>query len=146
MDPEVWAEAPPEPAPGAEAPAQLSPLSTSVVFLSGWVRGSRGLVSGLRPKPASHGTERAGVVNGRSQVKGAANGVGRSPGLDGHVDPPHAIHGAVRPAGNATERKAPNGWSLRLARGLFLAIDFPLGLLAVLAPLTTPGRYCPPPR
>jgi len=144
MDPEVWAEAPPEPALGAEAPAQLSPLSTSVGFLSGWVRGSRGLVSGLRPKPASHGTERAGVVNGRSQVTGAANGVGRSPGLDGHVDPPHAIHGAVRPAGNATERKAPNDWSLRLAWGLFLAIGVPLGLIAVLAPLTAAGIYIEP--
>ena len=144
MDPEVWAEAPPEPALGAEAPAQLSPLSTSVGFLSGWVRGSRGLVSGLRPKPASHGTERAGVVNGRSQVKGAANGVGRSPGLDGHVDPPHAIHGAVRPAGNATERKTPSNRSLRLAWGLFLAIGAPLGLIAVLAPLTAAGIYVEP--
>src|SRR5256885_2747946 len=134
MDPEVWAEAPPEPALGAEAPAQLSPLSTSVGFLSGWVRGSRGLVSGLRPKPASHGTERAGVVNGRSQVKGAANGIGRSPGLDSHVDPPHAIHGAVRPAGNATERKTPSNRSLRLAWGLFLAIGAPLALIAVLQP------------
>ena len=144
MDPDAWAEPPSEPALEAEAPAQASPLSTSVGFLSGWVRGSRGLVSGLRPKPASHGAERAGVVNGRGQVKGVVNGVGRSPGLNGLVDPAHAIRKAVRPAGNVTERKAPSGWSLRLAWGLFLTLGLPLGVIAALAPLTAAGIYVEP--
>ena len=145
MGPDEWVEAPPEPALEAKAPGQPSPLSTSDGFLSGWMRGSRGLVSGLRPKPASLGTERVhGVVNAREPVQGVANRVSRSPDLDGLVDPAHGIHEAVRPARKVTERKAPSDWSLRLAWGLFLAIGVPLGLIAALAPLTAAGIYVEP--
>jgi hypothetical protein len=50
MDTEPVLEAPPEPKGEGKAAAEPSPLSTSVSFLSGWMRGSRGLVSGLRRK------------------------------------------------------------------------------------------------
>src|SRR5438093_11790961 len=63
-------------------PPPPTPIADSLGFLSQWVRGSRGLVSGVRPKQAPRGTGRvSGVVNGRGRVNGLVNGVGRTNGL-----------------------------------------------------------------
>src|SRR2546426_834517 len=49
-------------------PPVPSPLSESIGFLSQWVRGSRGLVSGLRPKRGPRGSGKGdGIVNGKGR-------------------------------------------------------------------------------
>ena len=79
------------------APPPPTPIADSLGFLSQWVRGSRGLVSGVRPKQAPRGTGRVnGVVNGRGRVNGLVNGVGRTNGL---VNGMGRVNGLTAPAG-----------------------------------------------
>jgi len=75
-----------------------SPLATSVGFLSGWMRGSRGLVSGMRPKREGRGTAGKvnGLVNGMGRVNGLVNGTGRVNGL---VQPAGRVNGLVTAQG-----------------------------------------------
>src|SRR5947199_9407066 len=78
-------------------PPPPTPIADSLGFLSQWVRGSRGLVSGVRPKQAPRGTGRgSGVVNGRGRVNGLVNGVGRTNGL---VNGMGRVNGLTAPAG-----------------------------------------------
>ena len=73
----------PIPKPAAERPPEASPAAASVGFLSGWMRGSRGLVSGLGAKRRRRGSPGRvnGLVNGSGRVNGLVNGVGRVNGL-----------------------------------------------------------------
>src|SRR2546422_1164954 len=65
-----------------KAAAEPSPVPPAVGFLSGWMRGSKGLVSGARPKTATRGAGKVnGLVNGRGRVNGLVNGLGRTNGL-----------------------------------------------------------------
>src|SRR5213593_806870 len=49
--------------------AEPSPVPPAVGFLSGWMRGSKGLVSGARPKTSTRGAGKVnGLVNGRGRV------------------------------------------------------------------------------
>src|SRR5712691_10543820 len=65
-----------------KAPAEPSPVPPAVGFLSGWMRGSKGLVSGARPKTTTRGAGKVnGLVNGRGRVNGLVNGLGRTNGL-----------------------------------------------------------------
>src|SRR5256712_11527513 len=65
-----------------KAPAEPSPVPPAVGFLSGWMRGSKGLVSGARPKTMTRGAGKVnGLVNGRGRVNGLVNGLGRTNGL-----------------------------------------------------------------
>src|SRR5438093_1193122 len=65
-----------------KAAAEPSPVPPAVGFLSGWMRGSKGLVSGARPKTSTRGAGRVnGLVNGRGRVNGLVNGLGRTNGL-----------------------------------------------------------------
>src|SRR3989454_6258932 len=60
-----------------KAAAEPSPVPPAVGFLSGWMRGSKGLVSGARPKTSTRGAGRGnGLVNGRGRVNGLVNGLG----------------------------------------------------------------------
>src|SRR5256885_17025401 len=71
-----------EPTEEKKDPPVPSPRSESIGFLSQWVRGSRGLVSGLRPKHGPRGSGKVnGIVNGKGRVNGLVNGVGRTNGL-----------------------------------------------------------------
>jgi len=82
---------------GKEVPPVPSPLSESIGFLSQWVRGSRGLVSGLRPKRDPRGSGRVnGIVNGKGRVNGLVNGVGRTNGL---VNGMGRVNGLATPTG-----------------------------------------------
>src|SRR5256885_5490712 len=84
-------------APEEKLPPVPSPLAESIGFLSQWVRGSRGLVSGLRPKHGPRGSGRVnGVVNGQGRVNGLVNGVGRTNGL---VNGMGRVNGLSAPAG-----------------------------------------------
>src|SRR5213595_423530 len=88
-------------------PPVPSPLSESIGFLSQWVRGSRGLVSGLRPKRGPRESGRVnGIVNGKGRVNGLVNGVGRTNGLvsgvgrtNGLVNGMGRVNGLTAPAG-----------------------------------------------
>jgi tetratricopeptide (TPR) repeat protein len=88
-------------------PPVPSPLSESIGFLSQWVRGSRGLVSGLRPKHGPRGSGKVnGIVNGKGRVNGLVNGVGRTNGLvngvgrtNGLVNGMGRVNGLTTPAG-----------------------------------------------
>src|SRR2546427_2645167 len=56
--------------------AEPSPVPPAVGFLSGWMRGSKGLVSGARPKTSTRGAGKAnGLVNSRGRVDGLGNGL-----------------------------------------------------------------------
>jgi len=78
-------------------PPPPTPIADSLGFLTQWVRGSRGLVSGVRPKQAPRGTGRVnGVVNGKGRVNGLVNGVGRTNGL---VNGMGRVNGLSAPAG-----------------------------------------------
>src|SRR5438270_4304219 len=102
MAPDMQVVHPPEKgeaeATGVEKlPPVPSPLSESIGFLSQWVRGSRGLVSGLRPKRGPRESGRVnGVVNGKGRVNGLVNGVGRTNGL---VNGMGRVNGLSAPAG-----------------------------------------------
>jgi len=95
MRPEEKALPIPEKEPGETGTPTPSPLASSVGFLSGWMRGSRGLVSGVRPKsgarPAAGKVN--GLVNGMGRVNGLVNGMGRVNGL---VEPSGRVNGLVR--------------------------------------------------
>src|SRR5213596_2628498 len=88
-------------------PPVPSPLSESIGFLSQWVRGSRGLVSGLRPKHSPRGSGKVnGIVNGKGRVNGLVNGMGRTNGLvngvgrtNGLVNGMGRVNGLTAPAG-----------------------------------------------
>ncbi len=88
-------------------PPVPSPLSESIGFLSQWVRGSRGLVSGLRPKRGPRESGRVnGIVNGKGRVNGLVNGMGRTNGLvngvgrtNGLVNGMGRVNGLTTPAG-----------------------------------------------
>lgn len=64
-------------------PPEPSPVIGSVGFLSGWMRGSKGLVTagGPRRKPKARPGRVNGLVNGSGRVNGLVNGVGRVNGL-----------------------------------------------------------------
>src|SRR5438128_6688358 len=77
--------------------AEPSPVPPAVGFLSGWMRGSKGLVSGARPKTSTRGAGKVnGLVNGRGRVNGLVNGLGRTNGLVNGVG---RVNGLVTPAG-----------------------------------------------
>src|SRR2546427_8382694 len=81
--------------------AEASPVPPAVGFLSGWMRGSKGLVSGARPKTSTRGAgEVNGLVNGRGRVNGLVNGLGRTNGL---------VHGSGRGNGLVTATGRVNG-------------------------------------
>jgi hypothetical protein len=73
----------PIPKPALEKPPETSPAAASVGFLSGWMRGSKGLVSGLGARRRRRGSAGRvnGLVNGSGRVNGLVNGVGRVNGL-----------------------------------------------------------------
>src|SRR5207247_7157121 len=112
LTPDMQVGHPPEKG-GAEAageenlPPVPSPLSGSIGFLSQWVRGSRGLVSGRRPKRGPRESGRVnGIVNGKGRVNGLVNGVGRTNGLvngvgrtNGLVNGMGRVNGLTAPAG-----------------------------------------------
>ncbi len=80
-----------------KAAAEPSPVPPAVGFLSGWMRGSKGLVSGARPKTATRGAGKVnGLVNGRGRVNGLVNGLGRTNGLVNGVG---RVNGLVTPTG-----------------------------------------------
>jgi len=80
-----------------KAPAEPSPVPPAVGFLSGWMRGSKGLVSGARPKTSTRGAGKVnGLVNGRGRVNGLVNGLGRTNGLVNGVG---RVNGLVTPTG-----------------------------------------------
>src|SRR2546422_3235830 len=80
-----------------KAPAEASPVPPAVGFLSGWMRGSKGLVSGARPKTSTRGAGKVnGLVNGRGRVNGLVNGLGRTNGLVNGVG---RVNGLVTPTG-----------------------------------------------
>src|SRR5438128_6937861 len=61
------------------------------------MRGSKGLVSGARPKSSIRGAGKVnGLVNGRGRVNGLVNGLGRTNGLVNGVG---RVNGLVTPAG-----------------------------------------------
>src|SRR5437016_7300187 len=77
--------------------AEPSPVPPAVGFLSGWMRGSKGLVSGARPKTSTRGAGKVnGLVNGRGRVNGLVNGIGRTNGLVNGVG---RVNGLVTPTG-----------------------------------------------
>src|SRR5438876_1035764 len=81
----------------AKPSAEPSPVPPAVGFLSGWMRGSKGLVSGARPKTATRGAGKVnGLVNGRGRVNGLVNGLGRTNGLVNGVG---RVNGLVTPTG-----------------------------------------------
>ena len=93
---------------GAGAP---SPLQESIGFLSGWIRGIRGLTSGLRPRRGMRGAGKVnGLVIGKGRVNGLVNGVGRTNGL---VNGLGRVNGLVQTIGRVnglvTERGRVNG-------------------------------------
>jgi tetratricopeptide (TPR) repeat protein len=80
-----------------KAPAEPFPVPPAVGFLSGWMRGSKGLVSAARPKTSTRGAGKVnGLVNGRGRVNGLVNGLGRTNGLVNGVG---RVNGLVTPAG-----------------------------------------------
>src|SRR3989442_769266 len=80
-----------------KAAAEPSPVPPAVGFLSGWMRGSKGLVSGARPKTSTRGAGKVnGLVNGRGRVNGLVNGLGRTNGLVNGVG---RVNGLVTPTG-----------------------------------------------
>src|SRR2546425_6956366 len=80
-----------------KASAEPSPVPPAVGFLSGWMRGSKGLVSGARPKTSTRGAGKVnGLVNGRGRVNGLVNGLGRTNGLVNGVG---RVNGLVTPTG-----------------------------------------------
>jgi len=80
-----------------KVPAEPSPVPPAVGFLSGWMRGTKGLVSGARPKTSIRGAGKVnGLVNGRGRVNGLVNGLGRTNGLVNGVG---RVNGLVTPTG-----------------------------------------------
>src|SRR3989442_15006093 len=80
-----------------KALAEPSPVPPAVGFLTGWMRGTKGLVSGARPKTTTRGAGKVnGLVNGRGRVNGLVNGLGRTNGLGNGVG---RVNGLVTPTG-----------------------------------------------
>src|SRR3989475_2486864 len=92
-------------------PPVPSPLSESIGFLSQWVRGSRGLVSGLRPKRGSRESGKVnGIVNRKGRVNGLVNGLGRTNGLVNGVGRTNGlVNGMGRVNGLSTAAGRVNG-------------------------------------
>src|SRR5207245_9949454 len=90
--------------------AEPSPVPPAVGFLSGWMRGSKGLVSGARRKTSTRGAGKVnGLVNGRGRVNGLVNGLGRTNGLVNGVG---RVNGLVTPPGRGTGWWADKGGSM----------------------------------
>lgn len=107
MAPDLQVARPSEKRGEKEPVPATSPLTDSVGFLSGWMRGSRGLVSGVRPKRPSRGAGKVnGLVNGRGRVNGLVNGLGRTNGL---VPPEGRVNGLVQSAGRVNGLVTPRG-------------------------------------
>jgi len=108
MRPEDKTSSVPTEEPGEAEAATPSPLASSVGFLSGWMRGGRGLVSGARPKsgarPAAGKVN--GLVNGQGRVNGLVNGMGRVNGL---VEPAGRVNGLVTGRGRVNGLAGPQG-------------------------------------
>src|SRR5207247_4417309 len=97
MDVDATIKGPIEKQAEANPWAEPSPVPPAVVCLSGWMRGSKGLVSGARPKSSIRGAGKVnGLVNGRGRVNGLVNGLGRTNGLVNGVG---RVNGLVTPAG-----------------------------------------------
>ena len=80
-----------------KAASEPSPVPPAVGFLTGWMRGTKGLVSGARPKTMTRGAGKVnGLVNGRGRVNGLVNGLGRTNGLVNGVG---RVNGLVTPTG-----------------------------------------------
>ncbi|HYT16893.1 MAG TPA: helix-hairpin-helix domain-containing protein [Thermoplasmata archaeon] len=80
-----------------KAATEPSPVPPAVGFLTGWMRGTKGLVSGARPKTTTRGAGKVnGLVNGRGRVNGLVNGLGRTNGLVNGVG---RVNGLVTPTG-----------------------------------------------
>jgi tetratricopeptide (TPR) repeat protein len=103
-----------EPAPPV-LPA--SPLAESIGFVSRWMHGSRGIVSGLRPRPGPRGGGKVnGLVNGQGRVNGLVNGVGRTNGIvnglgrvNGLATPVGRVNGLVTTRGRVNGLMGPQG-------------------------------------
>lgn len=111
MAPDMQVVRPRKQADEAEGALVPAPLADSVGFLSRWMRGSRGLVSGVRPKRGPHIAGKVnGLVNGQGRVNGLVNGLGRTNGL---VQPKGRVNGLVQSAGRVnglvTSRGRVNG-------------------------------------
>src|SRR2546428_9215527 len=90
-----------------KAAAEPSPVPPAVGFLSGWMRGSKGLVSGARPKTSTRGAGKVnGLVNGRGRVNGLVNGLGRTNGLVNGVG---RVNGLVTPTGRVNGLMSEQG-------------------------------------
>jgi helix-hairpin-helix protein len=85
-----------------------SPLTESIGFISRWMRGSRGLVSGVRPKPPGPrgGGKVNGLINGQGRVNGLVNGVGRTNGLVNGIG---RVNGLATPVGRVNGLMGPHG-------------------------------------
>lgn len=82
MAPDTQVVRPPVTPPEETDDTAPSPLSESIGFLSGWMRGVRGLPSGLQPRRGKRGAGKVnGLVHGRGRVNGLVKGVGRTKGL-----------------------------------------------------------------
>ncbi len=102
----------------AQKPAEPSPMASSVGFISSWMRGSKGLVSGLGPKRPRRGKAGKvnGLVNGSGRVNGLVNGVGRVNGLvngvgrvNGLVNGTGRVNGLVQGQGRVNGLVSPQG-------------------------------------
>ena len=92
----------------APVTAESSPLVASVGFISRWMRGSRGLVTGKPPSRAVRNTPGKvnGLVNGVGRVNGLVNGLGRVNGL---ATPAGRVNGLATPRGRVNGLVAPKG-------------------------------------
>ncbi len=92
--------------------SEASPIASTVDFLSGWMRGGRGLVSNLHPPFGKRGTPGKvnglvnGMVNGTGRVNGLINGVGR---INGLVNGVGRVNGLVRSSGRVNGLAAAKG-------------------------------------
>ena len=135
-----------------KVPPIPSPLSESIGFLSQWVRGSRGLVSGLRPKHGPRESGRVnGIVNGKGRVNGLVNGVGRTNGLvngvgrtNGLVNGMGRVNGLTTAAGRVnglvTGRGRVNGFITGPGRVNGIATGARLGRRSIGLRLPYPSR------
>src|SRR5207245_1032006 len=98
-----------------KAPAEPSPVPPAVGFLTGWMRGTKGLVSGARPKTTTRGAGKVnGLVNGRGRVNGLVNGLGRTNGLVNGVG---RVNGLVTPTGRVNGLMGESGRGNGTTRG-----------------------------
>src|SRR5205823_7225823 len=131
----------PEAAEPAPPVLPVSPLAESIGFVSRWMHGSRGIVSGLRPKPGPRGGGKVnGLVNGQGRVNGLVNGVGRTNGLvnglgrvNGLATPVGRVNGLVTTRGRVNGLMGPqgringfvNGTQFARASGRGLGLPYP---------------------